>query len=93
VTLAHIAGIPIEETLPSLAVALLASGAWLTTRLRRRGCSSLSAEGFGKSVRVGDGHGQRGMSGPTETTRDFVPEVHANAGGGVRSERQPVVRE
>ncbi len=34
-TLAHIAGVPVEETLQPLAIALLLSGAWLTARLRR----------------------------------------------------------
>ena len=32
-TLAHIAGVPVEETLQPLAIALLLSGAWLTARL------------------------------------------------------------
>jgi hypothetical protein len=34
--LAHIAGMPVEELFQPLAVALLCSGAWLTTRVRRR---------------------------------------------------------
>jgi hypothetical protein len=36
VTVAHIAGIPVEESLPTLAVALMVSGAWVTSRMRRR---------------------------------------------------------
>jgi hypothetical protein len=32
---AHIAGVPVEETLQPLAIALLLSGAWITARLRR----------------------------------------------------------
>jgi hypothetical protein len=35
VIVAHIAGVPVEETFQPLAIALLLSGAWLTTRLRR----------------------------------------------------------
>ena len=35
-TLAHIGGVPVEETLQPLLIALLCSGAWLTARLRRR---------------------------------------------------------
>jgi hypothetical protein len=35
--LAHIAGVPVEETLQPLAIALLLSGAWLSTRVRGRG--------------------------------------------------------
>jgi hypothetical protein len=34
-TLAHIAGVPVEETLQPLAIALLLSGAWLSARVRR----------------------------------------------------------
>jgi hypothetical protein len=34
VPLAHIAGIPVEESLQPLAIVLLLSSAWLTTRLR-----------------------------------------------------------
>jgi hypothetical protein len=34
-TLAHIAGVPVEETLQPLLIALLLSGTWLSTRLRR----------------------------------------------------------
>jgi hypothetical protein len=34
-TLAHIAGVPVEESLQPLAIAFLLSSAWLTTRLRR----------------------------------------------------------
>jgi hypothetical protein len=35
-TLAHIGGVPVEETLQPVLIALMLSGAWLTTRLRRR---------------------------------------------------------
>jgi hypothetical protein len=35
VTLAHIAGVPVEESLLPLVTALMVSGAWLTTRMRR----------------------------------------------------------
>jgi len=35
VIVAHIAGVPVEETLQPLAIAVLLSGAWLATRLRR----------------------------------------------------------
>jgi hypothetical protein len=35
-TVAHIGGVPVEETLQPLLIALLCSGAWLTARLRRR---------------------------------------------------------
>ena len=34
-TLAHIAGVPVEESLQPLVIALMVSGAWLTARLRR----------------------------------------------------------
>ena len=34
-TLAHVAGVPVEETLQPLLIALMVSGAWLGTRLRR----------------------------------------------------------
>ena len=33
--LAHTAGVPVEETLQPVLIALMLSGAWLTTRLRR----------------------------------------------------------
>jgi hypothetical protein len=33
---AHIAGVPVEEALQPLLIALLCSGAWLSARLRRR---------------------------------------------------------
>jgi hypothetical protein len=36
VTLAHVGGVPVEETLQPLLIAVLCSGAWLTTRLRLR---------------------------------------------------------
>jgi hypothetical protein len=32
---AHISGVPVEETLQPLMIAVLLSGAWLSTRLRR----------------------------------------------------------
>ena len=35
-TLAHIGGVPVEETLQPVLIALLLSGAWLGARLRRR---------------------------------------------------------
>jgi hypothetical protein len=35
IPLAHIGGVPVEETLQPLAIALMLSGAWLTTRFRR----------------------------------------------------------
>jgi hypothetical protein len=34
--LAHIAGVPVEELGQPVLIALMLSGAWLTTRLRRR---------------------------------------------------------
>ena len=34
VPLAHIAGVPVEESLLPLVTALMVSGAWLTTRMR-----------------------------------------------------------
>lgn len=34
-TLAHVAGIPVEESLLPVLTAVLLSGAWLTARLRR----------------------------------------------------------
>ena len=34
-TLAHIAGVPVEELFQPLAIAVMVSGAWLTSRLRR----------------------------------------------------------
>jgi hypothetical protein len=34
--LAHIAGVPVEEYVQPLAIALMLSGAWLTARVRRR---------------------------------------------------------
>ena len=34
-TLAHIAGVPVEESLLPLVTALMLSGAWLTARMRR----------------------------------------------------------
>jgi hypothetical protein len=33
---AHIAGVPVEEALEPVLIAVLCSGAWLTARLRRR---------------------------------------------------------
>ena len=33
---AHIAGVPVEEMLQPVLIAVLMSGTWLTTRLRRR---------------------------------------------------------
>jgi hypothetical protein len=33
---AHVAGVPVEETLQPVLIALLLSGAWLGARLRRR---------------------------------------------------------
>jgi hypothetical protein len=33
--LAHIAGVPVEETLQPVLIVLLLSGAWLSSRLRR----------------------------------------------------------
>ena len=33
--LAHIGGVPVEEMLQPIAITLLLSGAWLSTRLRR----------------------------------------------------------
>jgi len=35
-SLAHIGGVPLEETLQPVLIALLCSGAWLTARLRGR---------------------------------------------------------
>jgi len=35
VTLAHIGGVPVEETLQPLVIVLMFSGAWITARLRR----------------------------------------------------------
>jgi hypothetical protein len=35
VIVAHIAGVPVEESLQPLVIALLLSSAWLTARLRR----------------------------------------------------------
>ena len=35
VPLAHIAGVPVEESLQPLAIALMLSGAWFSARLRR----------------------------------------------------------
>jgi hypothetical protein len=35
--LAHIAGVPVEELGQPVLIALMLSGAWLTTRLRRGG--------------------------------------------------------
>jgi hypothetical protein len=35
VIVAHIGGVPVEETLPAVTLALMLSGGWLTTRLRR----------------------------------------------------------
>ncbi len=34
-TLAHIAGVPVEELFQPLAIAVMVSGAWLTARMRR----------------------------------------------------------
>jgi hypothetical protein len=34
-TLAHIGGVPVEETLQPVLIALMLSGAWITTRLRQ----------------------------------------------------------
>jgi hypothetical protein len=34
-TLGHIGGVPVEETLQPVLIALLCSGAWLTARVRR----------------------------------------------------------
>jgi hypothetical protein len=36
VTLAHLGGVPVEEVLQPVLLALLCSGAWLAARLRRR---------------------------------------------------------
>jgi hypothetical protein len=36
VIVAHIAGVPVEELFQPLAIAFLCSGAWLSTRVRRR---------------------------------------------------------
>jgi hypothetical protein len=35
VIVAHVGGVPVEETLQPLAIALLLSGAWFTARFRR----------------------------------------------------------
>jgi len=35
-TLGHIGGVPVEETLQPVLIVLLLSGAWLSARLRRR---------------------------------------------------------
>ena len=32
--LGHVGGVPVEETMQPLIIALMVSGAWLTTRLR-----------------------------------------------------------
>jgi hypothetical protein len=34
-TLAHVGGVPVEETLQPLLIAVMLSGAWFTARLRR----------------------------------------------------------
>ena len=34
-TLAHIGGVPVEETLQPVLIMLMLSGAWLSARLRR----------------------------------------------------------
>jgi hypothetical protein len=36
VTLAHVGGVPVEETLQPVLIALMLSGAWLGARRRRR---------------------------------------------------------
>jgi hypothetical protein len=36
VTLAHVGGVPVEETLQPILIAVMLSGAWLTARVRRR---------------------------------------------------------
>jgi hypothetical protein len=36
VTLAHVGGVPVEETLQPILIAVMLSGAWLTARLRKR---------------------------------------------------------
>jgi hypothetical protein len=36
VTLAHVGGIPVEESLQPALIVLMLSGAWLGARLRRR---------------------------------------------------------
>ena len=35
-TLAHVAGIPVEESLQPVLIAVMLGGAWLTARLRGR---------------------------------------------------------
>jgi hypothetical protein len=35
-TLAHVGGVPVEETLQPILIMVMLSGAWLATRLRRR---------------------------------------------------------
>ena len=34
--IAHVGGVPVEETLQPVLIAVMLSGAWLSTRLRRR---------------------------------------------------------
>ena len=34
--LAHVGGVPVEETLQPVLIVLMLSGAWLTARVRRR---------------------------------------------------------
>ena len=35
-TVAHLGGVPVEETVQPLLIVAMLSGAWLTARLRRR---------------------------------------------------------
>jgi hypothetical protein len=35
-SLAHVGGVPVEETLQPILIAVMLSGAWLTARLRGR---------------------------------------------------------
>ena len=43
-TLAHVGGVPAEETLQPLLIVLMLSGAWLSARWRRRSSESSRIE-------------------------------------------------